>query len=329
MLLISNTLILKKFFKMSNIPSLDLSNFLSENQSKKNEFVESIGRAFNEIGFITLKGHFLSKKSTDNLYLQIRKFFELPIELKSKYEFDGQKGQRGYTSFGKEHAKGKKEGDLKEFWHFGQFKYDEKNTKYPLNINVTEIPEFNSAGKEVFESLEKTAIYVLRSISLFLKLSENHFDEYVKNGNSILRAIHYPPIKVEPKKAVRAAAHGDINLITLLMGAQGRGLQVMNNKGQWVDAVAEPDEIIINVGDMLSRYTNNKLKSTIHRVVNPPREIWGKSRYSIPFFLHPVGSMKLNVLENCVDNNNPKKYDDISAKEFLNKRLIDIGVLKK
>ena len=164
---------------------------------------------------------------------------------------------------------------------------------------------------------------------MFLKLSENHFDEYVKNGNSILRAIHYPPINVEPKKAVRAAAHGDINLITLLMGAQGRGLQVMNNKGQWVDAVAEPDEIIINVGDMLSRYTNNKLKSTVHRVVNPPREIWGKSRYSIPFFLHPVGSMKLNVLENCIDNHNPKKYDDISAKEFLNKRLIDIGVLKK
>ena len=157
---------------MSNIPSLDLSNFLSENQSKKNEFVETIGKAFNEIGFIALKGHFLSKKSTNNLYLQIRKFFELPIELKSKYEFDGQKGQRGYTSFGKEHAKGKKHGDLKEFWHFGQYLSDAEYSKfgYPKNLSVKEIPEFNKIGKLVYKSLEKTALNVLRATSLFLNL---------------------------------------------------------------------------------------------------------------------------------------------------------------
>ena len=144
-----------------------------------------------------------------------------------------------------------------------------------------------------------------------------------------MRPIHYPPIKEEPKKAVRAAAHGDINLITLLMGAHGKGLQVKNNQDEWIDAIASKDEIVINVGDMLSRYTNNKLKSTIHRVVNPPKEYWNKSRYSIPFFLHPVGSMNLNVLENCIDQKNPKKYKDITAQDFLINRLIDIGVMKK
>jgi len=315
---------------MPNIPSLNLSDFLSNDNALKKDFVEKIGKAYQEIGFIALKGHFLTKNNIDNLYLQIKKFFDLPQETKNKYEFDGYKGQRGYTSFGKEHAKGKKEGDLKEFWHFGQFlDNQEKNYNYPENIIVNELPEFNKTGKETFKALEKTAVYVLRAISIFLDLEEDHFDKFVINGNSILRPIHYPPIKKEPKKAVRAAAHGDINLITLLMGAHGKGLQVKNNKGEWIDAIAADDEIVINVGDMLSRYTNDKLKSTIHRVVNPPKELWGKSRYSIPFFLHPIGSMKLNVLENCIDKNNPKKFDDITAHDFLINRLIDIGVMKK
>ncbi|MFL2666292.1 MAG: isopenicillin N synthase family dioxygenase [Flavobacteriaceae bacterium] len=315
---------------MPNIPSLNLSDFLSNDNALKKDFVEKIGKAYQEIGFIALKGHFLTKNNIDNLYLQIKKFFDLPQGTKNKYEFDGYKGQRGYTSFGKEHAKGKKEGDLKEFWHFGQFlDNQEKNYNYPENIIVNELPEFNKTGKETFKALEKTAVYVLRAISIFLDLEEDHFDKFVINGNSILRPIHYPPIKKEPKKAVRAAAHGDINLITLLMGAHGKGLQVKNNKGEWIDAIAADDEIVINVGDMLSRYTNDKLKSTIHRVVNPPKELWGKSRYSIPFFLHPIGSMKLNVLENCIDKNNPKKFDDITAHDFLINRLIDIGVMKK
>ncbi len=315
---------------MPNIPSLNLSDFLSNDNALKKDFVEKIGKAYQEIGFIALKGHFLTKNNIDNLYLQIKKFFDLPQGTKNKYEFDGYKGQRGYTSFGKEHAKGKKEGDLKEFWHFGQFlDNQEKNYNYPENIIVNELPEFNKTGKETFKALEKTAVYVLRAISIFLDLEEDHFDKFVINGNSILRPIHYPPIKKEPKKAVRAAAHGDINLITLLMGAHGKGLQVKNNNGEWIDAIAADDEIVINVGDMLSRYTNDKLKSTIHRVVNPPKELWGKSRYSIPFFLHPVGSMKLNVLENCIDKNNPKKFDDITAHDFLINRLIDIGVMKK
>ena len=172
-------------------------------------------------------------------------------------------------------------------------------------------------------------MYVLRSLALHLNLEEKYFDEYIHNGNSILRPIHYPPILNEPKDAVRAAAHGDINLITLLMGAQGRGLQVQNHKGEWLDAIAEPDEIMINVGDMLSRHTNNKLKSTIHRVINPPRELWGTSRYSIPFFMHPISRMKLDVLDSCIDKENPKQFDDITAGDFLNERLVELGLIKK
>lgn len=177
--------------------------------------------------------------------------------------------------------------------------------------------------------IEKTGIYVLRALALYLNLDEFYFDDYVQEGNSILRPIHYPPITEEPKDAVRAAAHGDINLITLLMGAQGKGLQVQNHAGEWIDAIAQPDELVINVGDMLSRLTNNKLKSTIHRVVNPPRELWNTSRYSIPFFMHPVSEMKLDCLSNCVDKDNLKQYEDITAGEYLNERLVDLGLIKK
>ena len=315
---------------MSNIPSVNLLDFLSNDKELKDAFVNKVGKAYQEIGFLSLKGHFLSKENVDDLYTQIKIFFDLPSDIKNNYEFDGFEGQRGYTSFGKEHAKGKKEGDLKEFWHFGQYiDESDKEYKYPKNPYVKEVPEFNSVGKSTYKALEKTGLYVLRAIALFLELEEDHFDKYVIKGNSILRPIHYPPIKKEPNEAVRAAAHGDINLITLLMGAHGKGLQVKSNKGEWIDAIAEEDEIVVNVGDMLSRYTNNKLKSTIHRVVNPPKEYWSKSRYSIPFFLHPIGTMKLNVLDNCIDKENPKNYKDTSAHDFLINRLIDIGVMKK
>ena len=178
--------------------------------------------------------------------------------------------------------------------------------------------------------LEKTGIYVLRGLALYLGLDEFYFDNYIKDGNSILRPIHYPPITDEPQDgAVRAAAHGDINLITLLMGAQGKGLQVQNHNGDWIDAMAQPDELMINVGDMLSRHTNNKLKSTIHQVVNPPRELWGTSRFSIPFFMHPVSDMPLNCLEKCIDKNNPKGFEDITAGEYLDERLVELGLKKK
>ena len=166
-------------------------------------------------------------------------------------------------------------------------------------------------------------------MALYLDLDEYYFDQFVAEGNSILRPIHYPPITQEPKDAVRAAAHGDINLITLLMGAHGKGLQVQKHDGQWIDAMAQPDELVINVGDMLSRHTNNRLKSTIHQVVNPPRELWGDSRYSIPFFMHPVAEMRLDCLENCVTAGSPKQFEDITAGDFLYERLADLGLIQK
>jgi len=317
---------------MQQIPSVDLRDFLSDDPARKQKFVNEIGRAYEDIGFVALKGHFLNDQLVEDLYAQVRSFFNLPLDVKSKYEIPGIGGQRGYVSFGKEHAKGRSAGDLKEFWHFGQYvsKGSKWEGEYPDNVTVAELPEFNAVGKEAYKMLEKTGIYVLRALALHVGLDEFYFDNYIKDGNSILRPIHYPPITDEPKDgAVRAAAHGDINLITLLMGAQGKGLQVQNHNGDWIDAMAQPDELMINVGDMLSRHTNNKLKSTIHQVVNPPRELWGTSRYSIPFFMHPVSDMSLNCLEQCIDENNPKLYEDITAGEYLNERLVELGLIKK
>lgn len=316
---------------MKNIPSVDLADFLSDDPKRKQKFIDQIGKAYEDIGFVALKGHFLSTTLVDNLYEEIKQFFALPVETKNKYEIPGIGGQRGYVSFGKESAKGRKVGDLKEFWHFGQYVEDNDKLKdeYPDNVTVEELENFNAVGKETYKMLEKTGVYVLRALALYLGLDEFYFDNFIKNGNSILRPIHYPPITSEPKDAVRAAAHGDINLITLLMGAHGKGLQVQRHDGEWLDAIAEPDELVINVGDMLSRHSNNKLKSTIHRVVNPPKELWGTSRYSIPFFMHPISEMPLDCLENCIDEENPKKFEDITAGEFLNQRLIELGLVKK
>lgn len=315
---------------MQNIPSVNLRDFLSDDPVRKQKFVNEIGQAYEEIGFVALKGHFLDDQLVENLYTEVRNFFNLPLETKKKYEIPGIGGQRGYVSFGKEHAKGRSEGDLKEFFHFGQYVEDnpELEKAYPANVTVEELPQFNPIGKETYQMLEKTGVYVLRALALYLGLDEFYFDKFVKNGNSILRPIHYPPITNEPKNAVRAAAHGDINLITLLMGAQGKGLQVQNHKGEWIDAIAAEDELVINVGDMLSRHSNNRLKSTIHQVVNPPRELWSTSRYSIPFFMHPISEMPLNCLDNCIDEANPKKFDDITAGEFLHQRLVELGLIK-
>ena len=316
---------------MNKIPSLDLRDFLSEDPHRKAEFIQLIGKAFQEIGFCAVKGHLLSDDLVERLYKQIKLFFDLPDEVKTKYEFPEYSGQRGYVSFGKESAKGSKHGDLKEYWHVGQYIEEEEkgNYNYFPNINVDELPEFNKVGKEVYTSLENTAKHILRALALYLNIEENYFDQYIKNGNSILRPIHYPPILDDPKEAVRASAHGDINLITLLMGAHGKGLQVQHSNGEWIDAMAGKDELMINIGDMLSRHTNNLLKSTVHRVVNPDRELLKKSRYSIPFFMHPVSEMKLNVLESCINEDNPKSFDDITAGDFLNERLVELGLLKK
>lgn len=316
---------------MNTIPSVDLADFLSDDAARKQFFVNQIGAAYEEIGFVSLKNHFLNDQLVASLYANVKEFFALPEATKKKYEIKGGGGQRGYISFGKEHAKGKKEGDLKEFWHFGQEPAQDAQLteRYPDNVQVSEVPDFNKKGMEAYRMIEKTGIYVLRALALYIGLDEFYFDHWVQNGNSILRPIHYPPITKEPKGAVRAGAHGDINLITLLMGASAGGLQVLRKDGEWIDAIPNEDELVINVGDMLERHTNNKLRSTIHRVVNPPKEQWSTARYSIPFFMHPRSDMKLNCLEECVDKEHPKAFTDITAGAFLHQRLVEIGLIKE
>ncbi|WP_026462218.1 isopenicillin N synthase family dioxygenase [Adhaeribacter aquaticus] len=319
---------------LDKIPSLDLADFTSGDADKKNQFVQNLGEAFQNIGFVAIRNHGLSDTLTQDLYDAAKNFFSLPDEVKQKYERPELAGQRGYIGKGKEHAKGRNTGDLKEFYHVGQELPDEelKAENYPANIWPEEVPEFKETALQAYRALEKAGHNMLRAIALYLGLNESYFDDKVYHGNSILRQIHYFPIEDPdsvPADAVRAAEHGDINLITLLMGASADGLQVLRRDGKWIPITALPEQIIVNVGDMLSRHTNNKLKSTIHRVVNPPRELMHTSRFSIPFFMHPRSEMDLTCLESCIDEENPKAYTDITAGDFLTERLIELGLLKK
>ncbi|WP_420384874.1 isopenicillin N synthase family dioxygenase [Roseivirga sp.] len=316
------------------VPSLDLAHFTQGTAEQKAAFVQALGDAYNNIGFVAIKNHGLTDEMTEKLYSTIKKFFAMPDEVKQKYEVPELAGQRGYIGKGKEHAKGRSTGDLKEFYHVGQDVTDGDPIKeqYPDNIWPDEIPEMESIALEVYKTLEAAGVKMLQAIALYLELDEHYFDNKVHNGNSILRPIHYFPIENPdevPADAVRAAEHGDINLITLLMGASADGLQVLRKDGEWIPITALPEQLVVNVGDMLSRHTNNKLKSTIHRVVNPPKEKMSTSRFSIPFFMHPRSEMDLTCLENCIDEDNPKLYEDITAGEFLEERLREIGLRKK
>jgi len=315
------------------IPSLDLADFYGADQLRKKKFVEELGSAYNNIGFVAIRNHFLTKEMQEGLYTSIKRYFALPDDLKKRYERLELAGQRGYTGKGKEHAKGRNTGDLKEFYHVGQeLSPEELQTEgYPGNVWPDEVPELKDTSVEVYNALEKTGTYMLRAIALYLGLSENYFDDKIKNGNSILRPIHYFPIENPtevPADAVRAAEHGDINLITLLMGASADGLQVLRRDGKWIPITALPDQLVVNVGDMLERLTNKTLKSTIHRVVNPPSNLMNVPRYSIPFFMHPRSEMSLAALPGCVDQENPKQWGDITAGEFLDQRLREIGLKK-
>ena len=315
------------------IPSLDLADFNSGDPAKKKKFVEELGAAYNSIGFVAIRGHYLTDDLTEKLYSAIKRFFAQPDQLKQKYEIPGLAGQRGYIGKGKEHAKGRNTGDLKEFYHVGQQVEDNDPIKkeYPDNVWPAEIPEFREISTEVYRRLEKTGVQMLKAIAIYLGLPEDYFDSRVRHGNSILRPIHYFPIEDPdsvPADAVRAAEHGDINLITLLMGASADGLQVLRRDGKWIAITALPEQLVVNVGDMLERLTNKKLKSTIHRVVNPPRHLMNTPRYSIPFFMHPRSEMSLAALPATVDKEHPKLWDDITAGEFLNQRLREIGLKK-
>lgn len=303
------------------IPCLDLGTYINGSEAQRKQFSDELGRAFNDSGFVTITNHGLDQELIDKLYRNIQAMFGLPLAVKQKYERPELAGQRGYTSPGRETAKGAMTADLKEFWQIGQ---DD-------NLYLEEVPEFNEVTREIFVKLEESGKQLLRAIASYLELPVTYFDRHVDKGNSILRGIHYFPIEnpdALPADAVRAGAHEDINLITLLIGASADGLEVLTRSNEWLPIKAGHTDIVVNVGDMLQRLTNNKLRSTTHRVVNPPRELMKTSRYSVPFFLHPKAQMDLTSLDSCIDAEHPKVYSDMTAEEYLDERLREIGLKK-
>ena len=312
------------------VPVVDLSKFTSGTEQEKADFVKSLGNAFHEIGFVAVKNHGIPKTLIDGFYANAKEFFGLNTATKRTYEVPGLAGQRGYTSFGKEHAKQSDVADLKEFFQIGQTVSDDDPIKsqYPDNVNVSEVPTFGKMGTDLYSSFEVAGAELLRAIAIYLDLGDDYFDGKIHNGNSILRAIHYPPITKEPESAIRAEQHEDINLITLLVGASAGGLELLTMENKWVAVVPEEDEIVITVGDMLQRLTNNYMKSTTHRVVNPPRDQWHMPRLSMPFFLHPRSDMDLTCLDKCINDEAPLAYEPITAGEYLDERLREIGLKK-
>ncbi len=320
-----------KSMTLEKIPTVDLNDYLQGDDATRRAFVKALGDSFSEIGFAIVSNHGVEASVIEGAYQAFKDFFALPDEVKRKYEKPELVGQRGYISKGREHAKGAHVADLKEFFHVGQIVEDGDPIKeqYPDNIFPEEVPEVESYGVKLYQSLERSGKHLLRAIAEYLELPVEYFDDKVHNGNSILRPIHYYGIEnpeALPEGAVRAAAHEDINLITLLIGASADGLEVLTKGDKWLAAKPEPHQIVINVGDMLQRLTNNKLKSTTHRVVNPPLEVIDQPRYSVPFFLHPKSTMDLSSLESCIDADHPKLYEDMSAGEYLDQRLREIGL---
>ncbi len=256
-----------------SIPVVDLDEFVNGDEESKKSFVQQLGKAYEEVGFVAVKNHGVPDALIAHLYEYVQQFFSMPSEQKYNYEISGLAGQRGYTSFGREHAKGSEAPDLKEFFQYGQTVEDNDPIKseYPDNVSVEEVEGFNETLFSAYKNFEKSGKAMLQAIALYLGLDEFYFDEYLHNGNSILRCIHYPPITTEPKSAIRAEQHEDINLITLLVGASADGLQILTKQNEWVGVTSLPEQIVVNVGDMLQRLTNNKLRSTTHRVVNPSK----------------------------------------------------------
>lgn len=313
------------------VPVLDFQDYLSGDDVLRKRFVEALLIAYREIGFVGVRGHKLKAESLETMYAAAWKFTELTDEQKLRYHRPDLFGQRGYTPKGQEHAKGAKVGDLKEFYHVGQ-ELDSSQLSllgYPENVWPAEVPELQHCATRVFQDLESLGHSMLTAIFEGLGIRYDQLASGIREGNSILRIAHYFPIS-DPASllpgAVRAAAHGDINLITLLVGASADGLELQCKNGDWMPVQVDADTIVVNVGDMLERLTNGHLRSTIHRVVNPPPEKLQEARLSMPFFMHPRASMDLSVLECCVDEAKPKQYSDITAGAFLDERLREIGL---
>lgn len=295
----------------------------------KSDFAQAFGASFQHFGFALVRDHGMDQELVDRGWALARQFFALPEEAKRRYDAKYNGGQRGYTAFGTEIAKGASENDLKEFWHVGRdlAPGDPLAATMPPNIWPSELDGFKPVFARLYAEFDRVGAELLSAIALYLGLEERWFDGPVDQGNSILRLLHYPPVSPEAP-GIRAGAHEDINLITLLLGAEEGGLELKDRQGNWLPVVPPPGALAINVGDMLQRLTNHRLPSTSHRVVNPPPERRSHSRYSMPFFLHLRSDFMIDALPQCVDDAHPRRDPPISAHDYLTERLIEIGLIK-
>ena len=299
-------------------------------KTDKSAFADAIGASFRETGFAVIKDHPVDQTVIDKAIGATKDFFAQPNEVKAKYDDRANGGQRGYTAFGTENAKGKSEADLKEFWHTGRalpadspYRKTMKDTPH-----VSEVEAFDEATRALYEALDDMGQKILRGVALHLGLEEDYFDTRVQFGNSILRLLHYPPQEEPgPPGSVRAGAHEDINVITLLLGAEEPGLQVKHRSGEWLSVNPPAGALVINCGDMLQRLTAGVLPSTTHRVVNPNPERSKFARYSTPFFLHFNQDVLIKALDSCVAEGG-KAQPAITAQEYLMERLVEIGLVK-
>ena len=308
---------------MSRIPTLDMRRFDSDRQA----FVAELGAAYREWGFCGVSHHGIPSAAIDGAYQVFKEFFALPEETKRKYHVPGSGGARGYTPFGIETAKDSQYPDLKEFFHIGRELPEGSRYREFMAPNLwpIEVPGFRERAYGLFQALDSLGLRVLSALATHIGLPADFFVDKTNFGNSILRPIHYPPITSPDIPNVRAGAHEDINLITLLVGASAAGLEVLARNGEWVPFTAEADTIVVNIGDMLQRLTNHVYPSTTHRVVNPPGEKARQPRYSTPFFLHPNPDFLIDVLPNCITPDNPKRYPEpITAQGYLEERLREI-----
>ena len=315
-----------------HVPILDIRRFDQGDAAERAAFVGELNIAYREFGFVGITRHEIPEALIADAYRAIKAFFALPIATKAKYEVPGSGGARGYTRFGVEHAKDSPAVDLKEFWHVGREHVAGAlwTRDIPPNLWPTDVERFREATWALYQALESLGDRVLRAVALGLGLGESYFADKTDHGNSILRPIHYPPLTqgLGDPESVRSGQHEDINLITLLIGSGEPGLQVLSLQGEWIPVTTIPETIVVNVGDMLQRLTNNVLRSTTHRVVNPPSPFAEVPRYSIPFFLHPNSEFLIKSLEGCVSAENPEHYPEpITANEYLTQRLIEIGLL--
>lgn len=298
---------------------------LKEAEADRDAFAQHIGRSFEEYGFAVLADHGIPDDLIARAEQKAKEFFALPEETKRKYAL-GQGGARGYTPFGIETAKGHKAYDLKEFWHVGR----ELAAGHPFrdvmadNVWPDEVPGFKETFLELFDTFDRTGITVLKAIARYLQIDEDYFTDTVRDGNSVLRLLHYPPQKEATGEHIRAGAHEDINTITLLLGAEEAGLELQTKDGRWIPVSPKPGELVINIGDMLQRLTNGKLRSTPHRVVNPSPDRASNARYSMPFFLHFRPDYMIEALPGTVPAGQEPKWPPISSHDYLLERLREI-----